>query len=263
MLDEKLQREIMERNRRFTQGYREDDPFLEDFESDQQLERPQPPLVKEPMAEKSARIPLPRSFDGLSVRKDLVTLIWDRRSCREYGRRELDLTQLSFLLWATQGIKGLRGHSYATVRTVPGAGARHEFETYLLVRNVAGLAPGAYHYLPMEHQLEFLRPVDRLEDTITETLCGQDWAAGANVVFYWSMNPYRIEWRFGIYAHRLALLNAGHVCQNLYLACTGLGLGACAVATFSHDECCRVFGLDGEEEYVVYAAPVGVLRDHE
>lgn len=263
MLDGKIQREIMERKRMFTRGYQENDPYLEEFESDQQLERPQPPLVKEPMAEKAARVPLPRSFDTLTVKGDLINLIWDRRSCREYGGGEMSLIQLSFLLWATQGVKGIRGNSYATVRTVPGAGARHEFETYLLVRKVAGLKPGAYHYLPMEHQLEFLHPVEGMENVITNTLCGQDWAAAANVVFYWAMNPYRIEWRFGIYAHRLALIDAGHVGQNLYLACTGLGLGTCAVATFSHDECCQAFGLDGEEEYVAYAAPVGIIPRHE
>lgn len=263
MLDEKVQREIIERNRMFTRGYRESDPYIEEFESDQQLERSQPPLVKEPMAEKSARVSLPRSFDAVLVKNDLMNLIWDRRSCREYAGGEMDLDQLSFLLWCTQGIKGVRGSSYATVRTVPSAGARHAFETYLLVRNVAGLEPGAYHYLPMEHQLEYLHPVEDLEDVIADTLCGQDWAAGASVVFYWALNPYRIEWRFGIYAHRLALLDAGHVGQNLYLACTALGLGTCAVATFSHEESCEVFGLDGEDEYVVYAAPVGILPAHE
>ena len=257
MLNEKLQREIIEQNRIFTKGYREDDPYMEDFESDQQLQRPQPPLVKEPMAGMAARVPLPRSFDGLAVRNDLAGLFRDRYSCRDYGAGEMDLTQLSFLLWATQGIKELRGHSYATVRTVPGAGARHEFETYLLVRQVEGLRPGAYHYLPMEHQLEFLHPVPQLDQTVAETFCGQDWAAGANVIFYWAMNAYRMEWRYGIYAHRISLMNVGHVCQNLYLAATALGLGTCAVATFSHEESCRAFGLDGEDEYVVYAAPVG------
>ena len=72
---------------------------------------------------------------------------------------------------------------------------------------------------------------------------------------------YRAEWRYGIYAHRPALIDAGHVGQNLYLGCTGLGLGTCGIAAFSHELCNQVFGLDGEEEFVVYTAPVGTIRE--
>jgi len=80
-------------------------------------------------------------------------------------------------------------------------------------------------------------------------------------VFYWSMVAYRAEWRYGIYAHRVALMDAGHLCQNLYLACTGLGLGTCAIGAFSHERCAKLFELDGEEEYIVYTAPVGTARE--
>ena len=48
----------------------------------------------------------------------------------------MSLLQLSFLLWATQGVKSIRGKSYATIRTAPCGGARHPFQTYLLVRQV-------------------------------------------------------------------------------------------------------------------------------
>ena len=261
MLDEALQQGIIAKGRDFTKGYRKNDPYEGAFQSDQELKRPQPPLVKAPQTAEKEHIPLTREFDGLLSKPDLTELLRDRRSTRIYTQEDLTLDQLSFLLWATQGIKKLRGKSYATLRTVPCGGARHEFETYLLIRNVEGVEPGAYHYLPMEHALEFLHPVDDLEQTISDTLSGQSWAAKASVVFYWSMVPYRAEWRYGIYAHRVALIDVGHICQNLYMACTGLGLGTCAIAAFSHDLCCEVFGLDGEEEYIVYTAPVGTARD--
>ncbi len=262
MLEEKLQKQLIDTGRAFTKGYEENDPY-EDFESDQVLRKPQPPLVKAPMRGEDARIPLPRDFDFLEKKDDLLALIRDRHSTRVYTQEDLTLAQLSFLLWATQGVKGLRGKSYATLRTVPCGGARHEFETYLLIRKVEGLAPGAYHYLPMEHALEFLHPVENMEDAISQTLSGQNWAAKASVVFYWSMVPYRAEWRYGIHAHRVALIDVGHVGQNLYLACTGLGLGTCAIAAFQHEKCCEVFELDGDEEYIVYTAPVGTARDED
>lgn len=261
MLDKEIQKELIQKGRTFTKGYRENDPYMDNFESDQTLKLPQPPLVKPAMRPAENRIGLTRDFSELTMKNDLVSLIRDRRSARIYTQEEMNQDQLSFLLWATQGIKGLRGKSYATLRTVPCGGARHEFETYLLIRNITGLQPGAYHYLPMDHALEFLHPVENLEQTVTDTLSGQSWAAKANVVFYWSMVPYRAEWRYGIYAHRTALIDVGHVGQNLYTACTGLGLGCCAVAAFEHEKSCQVFELDGEEEYIVYTVPVGTIRD--
>ena len=261
MLEKEIQEQLIAKGRSFTRGYRQGDPYQDSFQSDQELKRPQPPLVKAPVTSKENWIMLSRDFSGLEIKNNLVSLIRDRRSARIYTQEEMTLDQLSFLLWATQGVKGIRGKAYATLRTVPGGGARHEFETYLLVRNVTGLNPGAYHYLPMEHALEFLHTVDDLDNVVTETLSGQSWAAKANVVFYWSMVAYRCEWRYGIYAHRPALIDVGHVGQNLYLGCTGLGLGCCAIAAFEHEKCCDVFGLDGEEEYIVYTVPVGTIRD--
>lgn len=261
MLDPELQKKLIAQNRRFTQGYREDDPYMESFESDQDLKRPQPPLVKPPMAPKENRVALPKDFSQLAIKNGFASVIRERKSARVYTQEGMTLAQLSFLLWATQGVKGIRGKAYATLRTVPCGGARHEFETYLLVRNVEGLRPGAYHYLPMEHEVEYLHPVEDMKTVITDTLCGQSWCARADVVFYWSMVPYRVEWRYGIYAHSIALIDIGHVGQSLYLSCTALGLGTCGIGAFSHEQTCRAFGLDGEEEYVVYAMPVGTVRE--
>ena len=260
MLDEKKKREWIEQNRRFMHGYHDDDPYA-DHETDQMLKLPQPPLVKPAMRGEDSHIALTRDFSGIRIRGDLTEIFLRRRSARVYTQEGLTLEQLSYLLWATQGVKGKRGKAYATLRTVPCGGARHEYETYLLVRNVEGLQPGAYHYLAMEHALEFLHPVEDLEHAIGESLSGQEWAAKADVVFYWAMVAYRAEWRYSVYAHRVALIDVGHIGQNLYLAATGLGLGTCGIAAFSHDLCCRLFELDGEAEYVVYTAPVGTVKE--
>ena len=260
MLDEAVQKEIIQKGRDFLKSPLERDPYEEAFESDQDRKLPQPPLVKAPMAEEGERIALTRDFSGLTLKNDLVSLIRDRRSARIYTNETMTLDELSFLLWATQGIKKIRGKAYATIRTVPCGGARHEFETYLIVRNVVGLRPGAYHYLPMLHALEFLHPVERLEDVVSDTLCGQSWAAKASVIFYWSVVPYRAEWRYGPYAYAPLLVDAGHVGENLYLACASQGLGTCGLRAFRHELCCELFGLDGEEEFIVYAAPVGTVR---
>ncbi len=255
MLNPETQKKLIADGRNLMKSYSTDS--YPDFESDQDLKLPQPPLVKAAMTDQA--VPLPRNFVDLDLQQNFITLLTERKSSRVYTQLPISMLQLSFLLWATQGIKAIRGKSYATLRTVPSGGARHPFETYLLVQHVEGLRPGAYHYLPMGHQLEFLHPVEDLPSTISLSLVGQSWASKASVVFYWSFVPYRCEWRYGITAHGPALIDAGHVGQNLYLACTALGLGTCAVAAFDIQICDALFGLDGEEEFTVYAAPVGTI----
>ncbi|MDD4184499.1 MAG: SagB/ThcOx family dehydrogenase [Candidatus Izemoplasmatales bacterium] len=232
--------------------------YPEDHEpSDQQKRLSQPPLVKEPSS--SEIIKLPRDFQNLKLNNDIVNVIYSRESHRVYTEEKVDLSILSFLLWATQGIKSIRGKKYATLRTVPSGGARHPFETYLVIRKVEGLKPGKYHYLPMTHELEYLGDQAKIEEATGIALLDQRWAVSANVIFFWSIIPYRGEWRYAEAAHRIMLVDIGHVCQNLYIASEAAGLGTCAIGAFDREKCDQLFDLDGEEEFTILAAPVGTI----
>lgn len=247
---------IRETSRRYMKANGVDLPA--DYKSDQQQMLPQPPLVKEPVSDE--RIDLPMNFQALDLKNDTLNLIFSRVSSRVYTQEPVKLLELSFLLWATQGIKGIRGKKYATLRTVPCGGARHPFETYLIVRNVEGLKPGRYHYLPMHNQLEFLGGLENIDDVVNDSLQGQKWAVKSSVVFYWSYVAYRNEWRYGYFTHRVSLIDLGHVGEALYLACAATGLGTCGIGAYDQDLCNELFGLDGKEEYIVYTETVGTIR---
>lgn len=259
MLDEKLQQAVIEKGRNFMK-YAWEDEFSA-FESDQDLKKPQPPLVKEAILPESCWIHLPMDFENLPLEVNFWQLLMERKSHRVYTQKPMRLLELSFLLYATQGIKEIRGRSYATLRTVPSGGARHPFETSLLVLNVEGLQPGLYHYLPMHNALEFLGCPNDLHAAVSRSLCMQDWACKAGVIFFWSCVAYRAEWRYGIYAHRIALVDAGHVGENLYLAATALHLGSCAIGAFDGPYVNRLFQMDGIQEFTVYAAVAGCIED--
>ena len=96
---------------------------------------------------------------------------------------------------------------------------------------------------------------------MSATLMGQTWSAKGNVVFYYSMVAYRAEWRYGIHAHRVALIDAGHITENLYLACCAAGLGTCAIGAVDSALCDQVFELDGTEEFAFYAATAGKISE--
>jgi SagB-type dehydrogenase family enzyme len=55
------------------------------------------------------------------------------------------------------------------------------------------------------------------------------------------------------------LLDAGHICQNLYLAAGSIGCGTCAIAGYDQDKIDALLKLDGDHEFVVYLAPVGKI----
>lgn len=227
------------------------------FPTHQQQRLPQPPLAKGKMS--NVQIALPMDFTSLNLKNSTVDLIYSRESRRSFSGEQISLLQLSFMLWATQGVKSIRGNNYATMRTVPCGGARHPFETYLVVHNVESLEPGVYHYLPLSNEIEFIKPVDDIKAAISDSVAGQKWASDASVVFYWSLTPYRAEWRYGPGAPIKSMVDAGHICQNLYLACEAANLGTCAIISFDFGFCNSLFNLDGEDEYIVYCSPVGTV----
>ena len=250
--------EKIREGRAFVARWEIDENLFEGYLTDQDKKLPQPPLVKEAMTDNV--IDLPRDFSALAINNDFLGIINSRESHRVYTGETMSLIELSYLLWCTQGIKEIRGRAYATLRTVPCGGARHEFECYMAVRDVDGLEPGLYHYLPMHHQIEYLDAPDSLDEFISASLCGQAWTAKANVVFYYSAVFYRAEWRYGITTHRVLLIDSGHITENMYLAATSIGLGGCAIGAVDGKLCDSSFRLDGEEEAMFYAMPVGKVK---
>ena len=190
-------------------------------------------------------------------KKNIYECIQNRRSRRKFTDEKITLNELSFLLWSTQGVQRKMQEGRATIRTVPSGGARHPFETYLAVFNVGGLEQGLYRYLPLEHALTFLYNDALLKSKLIEAASGQPFAGETGVTFIWTAIPYRTEWRYSFASAKTILLDCGHVCQNLYLACEALKLGTCAIAAYDQEKIDELLKLDGQEEMAVYMAPVG------
>lgn len=232
--------------------------FHEEIVSDQMKELDQPPLVK--AYEKDKRIiTLPKANKNILLKTQLHDCINDRKSNRVFSKNIMKIDELSYLLWSTQGVKEIKGDNYATSRRVPSAGARHPFETYLAVNNVEGLQKGIYRYLPMEHELLLVAEEKNIDQKIIQATLGQKFAGKAAVTFIWTCLAYRGEWRYDKNAHKVMLIDAGHVCHGLYLAAEALGLGTCAIAAYDQKLTDKLVEVDGEEEFVVYMAPVGKL----
>jgi SagB-type dehydrogenase family enzyme len=223
--------------------------------SDQQKGLPQPLLELPP----DPRVPvtsLPQPGSLTIPPLDLRVAIERRRSIRSYLREPITLEELSFLLWCTQGVKEVHG-TQATFRTVPSAGARHAFETYVLVNDVEGLDPGLYRFLALTHRLQIVDPDPTIAHRITSACFDQQFILRSNAVFLWTAVPYRMTWRYGERGYRDLHLDAGHVCQNLYLAAEAVGCGTCAIAAFDDDLMNELLRINGTDQFLIYLATVG------
>jgi SagB-type dehydrogenase family enzyme len=223
--------------------------------SDQRKGLPQPPLELS-HAEKSPAIDLPVPSTLPEYQLDLRATIERRRTVREYADKSLTMEELSFLLWSTQGVKDVVD-TYATLRTVPSAGARHALETFLLVNRVDELKSGLYRYLALGHKLAQLSAKAELADELTAACMEQTQVKRSAVTFFWVAVAYRMAWRYGERGYRYLHLDAGHVCQNLYLSAEAIGAGVCAIAAFDDHALNSSLDLNGEELFVVYLATVG------
>jgi SagB-type dehydrogenase family enzyme len=222
------------------------------------------PSITKPYNSFSNIISLPTVSENAVKKENIYECIKGRRSTRFYSDESMTIEELSYLLWATQGITNTN-NSGITFRTVPASGGTHSFETYLFIKRVKGIQQGVYRYLPVEHKLLFmfeLNDIDEKIDAITlEQPFVPNFAKKASVLFAWSTTPYRSEWKFDVTAHKKILIDIGHVCQNLYLAGESIEAGTCAIGIYDQKMLDNLLELDGDEEFVIYLAAIGKKRE--
>ncbi len=187
---------------------------------------------------------------------DLWQCLARRRSERDTTQDPLSGEELSKILWAAQGITARAG--IYLLRTAPSAGALYPFETYLYVHNVEGVSQGIYHFNVADFALARLKEGD-FNQIITAAGLGQPVVRKAAVVLIWTAMMLRCMEKYRERAVRYIPMDLGHVCQNVQLAATALGLGSCPIGAFYDDEMNELIDVDGEEETVLYMVTVGKL----
>jgi SagB-type dehydrogenase family enzyme len=232
---------------------------------------PQPPIEK-PYLPDAYTISLPEVNRATAPQVDFFECVARRCSRRGYTGEDLSLQELSFLLWCTQGIKqiipGYKKYmkdGQNTLRPVPSGGAINAYETYLAINHVTDVEQGVWRYLPVSHELLLVRSDQTIEKKLplifTNPSQNQHYVSRAAVVFFWVCTPYKGEWRYQHTAHKIMMLDVGHICQNLYLAVEALGCGCCAIGAYYQNKADAFVGVDGQDEYTVYCASVGRTQE--
>ncbi len=189
--------------------------------------------------------------------KPIWEVIGQRRSMREFSRQSITFSELSQMVWATQGItSNARGFGF---RATPSAGALYPIETYMVVNRVEEMSPGIYHYNVKKAELVLLKEGDFGSDLCHAGL-GQEMLEEAASVFIWTAVVERSKWKYRERAYRYVYMDVGHIGQNLYLAATALNLGCCTVGAFFDEEVDHLIGVDGKEEISVYLGAIGRIH---
>jgi SagB-type dehydrogenase family enzyme len=185
-------------------------------------------------------LPEPKITGGVSVEEAIA----GRRSVREYADTPLELSELSQLLWAAQGVTDAEGH-----RTAPSAGALYPLGLY------AATAAGLSRYIAAAHALEHVSSRDLRAD-LAEAALGQQEVAQAPCVLILTAEAARTTRKYGERGVRYVHIEIGHAAQNVLLAAAALGLAAYPVGAFDDARLAELLRL-GRGEAALYLVPVG------
>ncbi len=245
---------VASRDRRYLRSRIAVDRFL----AKKVLARPRPAPFK-----RYARKPLLRlPPTGLAQSTgELGRVLAERRTVREFSARPVALDDLSLVLGGTWGRTGwLDGGALGPLvtKTSPSAGALHPIECYVLAWNVAGLAPGLYHYDVPSHGLRRLRRGEFRADAV-EAASGQAFVGRGGFACVMTAVFSRTLWKYeDEIAFKVLWLDAGHLAQTFCLLATSRGLGPFQTAALQDSFIESLIGLDGVSEFPVYLCGAGV-----
>jgi len=191
---------------------------------------------------------------------EFVRVVLERRTWRRFARTPMTVQALATLLGVSCGIRfwvDVKNIGRFALKTYPSGGAQHPLEVYVVVRNVRGLPQGVYRYGADRHRLDRIKR-GATRRRIERYLPTQEWYAHASALFLITAVVPRTQWKYRFSrAYKVVLAEAGHLCQNLCLTATWLGLAPFCTMAFADSRIERDLGIDGVNEAIIYAAGVG------
>jgi len=183
-----------------------------------------------------------------------------RRSRRAFTDEPIASEALAALLHAGYGVTGLLGSQddrpAFPLRSAPSAGALYPLELYAAVLRVRGLEPGLYHFDPLAPCLEVLR-LRLTGEALARLSTYPDIASSCAVLILVAGIFGRTRFKYGLRGYRFALLEAGHVAQNIVLAAAALDVASVPLGAFFDRRTDEFLELDGVNESALYTIAVG------
>jgi putative peptide maturation dehydrogenase len=220
-----------------------------------------PPAPVQQVTAIGAAVALPAARSGF-----LDEALLRRYTGRNYDTAaSLPLAVAARLLQRTFGAQELRHigpHANVLKKTSPSGGGLHPVEAFVLVQRVDGIAPGLYHYHPLDNTLLPLRATTQDEAAALALLmvADQHWLADAALQVVMVGRVERTFWKYRNHqkAYRALSLDAGHLSQTFYLLAAEAGLPAFITAAINDIDIEQMLGLDHLRHAVIAVCGCGV-----
>lgn len=212
------------------------------------------PTVKQYSNAERVQLPEPKE-----VTASFSEQIRSRQSNRDfaYGKVAVDnLSQLLYWSLSPQAVPQTDDLNF-TRRPHPSGGAKFPIETYLLTDAHDSLGSAIYHYRGDEHVLEHLRDVSTAEIGQIKESYVYDFVLNIPVLCIFTYIQERNIPKYGSYGAKLALLEAGHIAQNMYLVAAAQNMKAVALAGGDYNLLNSSIQLDGYNECGFYTVGLG------
>lgn len=199
-----------------------------------------------------ASLPEPDDQPGTTT---LFSVLDDRRSVREFqSENYLDSKQLSNLLYHSVGVSKRDGER--SLRRYPSAGGLYPVELYVYLSAPVGeLSTGLYYYVADDHELQRLADETDINELFADG--GEFDYTTPELTLFLTAAFWRSYAKYGPRAYRYVLQEAGHLCQNVQLVGTALGLGSVPRSGYVDNRVNEYLGIDGVNEAVTYTTVVG------
>jgi SagB-type dehydrogenase family enzyme len=206
----------------------------------------------------AVELPEPQTTFRLSLAQAITT----RVSARELTPGPITLQALATLLHYAYGVSRSNVDSIfpRPFRVVPSAGALYPLELYFTSSEIEDLPSGLYHYNPARNRVEHLQR-GTLIGPLSGALVQRELPRQASLIVFITSVFERVTFKYGDRGYRFALLEAGHVAQNLNLVSNALGLGSINVGGFLDPQVDQALGLDGVLHSTVYLIAIGHIAE--
>ncbi|MGQ3890167.1 SagB/ThcOx family dehydrogenase [Legionella sp. CNM-1927-20] len=183
---------------------------------------------------------------GSIVEDDIFTTIKNRRSFRQFSKKEVSLEDFA----------GIIHQSFTPLRNPHIVEDGRRVEIFVIVSNVKGLSKGVYRYIPEKVALEKIREGDFSKEIYKAGL-SQELLERAAFVIAWTIDLNQIGQLHGERDYRYANLECGLGGETTYLAAQARGLGTCAVGAFYDNEVRNILNISETAKHVILLTAVG------
>ncbi|SFK01364.1 SagB-type dehydrogenase domain-containing protein [Chryseobacterium indologenes] len=196
----------------------------------------------------------------------LCDIIKNRRSNRKFIDKSIDLYSLSKILNFANGVTLQTNESDGStwkLRSTPSPGGLYPIEIYCIIKNIDNLEPGIYLYSPIINNLIQIEKNNK--DVLFERLCKamspmKQTLKNSPVTFLLCANMPRINFKYKERAYRFALLEVGHIAQNILIGTGAENLGSICIGGYIDNELNTLINADGVNKIVHYAVSIGHIQ---